>query len=55
MSMKFNYSGTRLAISIQNCVPNLHLEDKVKNLMLLSLGWHFLPCASAKRILHLWL
>ena len=43
MSMKFNYAGARLAISTRTVSLIFYLEDKVKNLTLLSLGWHFLP------------
>jgi hypothetical protein len=37
MSMKFNYTGTRLAISTRIVSLIFYFEDKVKNLKLLSL------------------
>ena len=43
MSMKFNYLGACLAISTRTVSLIFYLEDKVKNLKLLFLGWHFLP------------
>lgn len=49
MSMKFNYTGARLTTSTRTGSLIFYLEDKVKNLKLLSLGWHFLPFVSRPR------